>query len=164
MLKKGMWSFRKTPNNYGFFTKSDGFVVINGRVQDKVQGIPLYPLGSAITIGGETLTLKYPIHNANFTDFPNGDELFITRDANNQFVVFGRYNNKGFNIEPDHNCVPVGFINDGKFTYHDPNSYRNSLFPVIRWKRLNIGNAGNSFPAFYGKPGESTPKNLFFKK
>lgn len=164
MFKKGLSSFRKTPNNYGFFTKSDGFVVINGRVQDKVQGIPLYPLGSAITISGETLTLKYPIHNANFIDFPNGDELFVTRDTNNQFVVFGRYNNKGFNIEPDHNCVPVGFINDGKFTYHDPDSYRNSLFPVIRWKRLNIGNAGNSFPAFYGKPGEKLPVNLFFKK
>ncbi|WAX22135.1 hypothetical protein AVP1_0025 [Aeromonas phage AVP1] len=163
MLKKGLSSFRKTPNNYGFFTKSDGFVVINGRVQDKVQGIPLYPLGSAITIGGETLVIKQPIDLFS-SDFPTNDELFVTRDSNNQFKVFGRYNNKGFNIEPSLNCVPVGFINDGKFTYHDPNSYRNSLFPVFENKRLSIGNAGQSIPAFYGKPGSKTPKNLFFKK
>ena len=163
MFKKGMWSFRKTPNNYGFFTKSDGFVVINGRVMDKVQGIPLYPMGSAITIGGETLTLKYPIHNASFLDFPDSDELFVTRDSNKQFVVYGRYNNKGFNVEPLAFSVPVGFINNGKFTYHDPNSMRNSLFPVFEDKRLNIGNAGQSIPVFYGKPGEGGPKNLFFK-
>ena len=163
MFKKGMWSFRKTPNNYGFFTKSDGFVVINGRVMDKVQGIPLYPMGSAITIGGETLTLKYPIHNASFLDFPDSDELFVTRDSNKQFVVYGRYNNKGFNVEPLAFSVPVGFINNGKFTYHDPNSMRNSLFPVFEDKRLNIGNAGQSIPVFYGKPGEKLPVNLFFK-
>lgn len=162
MLKKGMWSFRKTPNNYGFFTKSDGFVVINGRVMDKVQGVPLYPIGSAITINGETLIVKQPIDML-MSEFQSNDELFVTRDGNNQYVVYGRYNHKGFNIEPDHSCVPVGFINNGKFTYHDPNSMRNSLFPVIRSKRLNIGNAGQSIPVFYGKPGESTPKNLFFK-
>ena len=162
MLKKGMWSFRKTPNNYGFFTKSDGFVVINGRVMDKVQGVPLYPIGSAITINGETLIVKQPIDML-MSEFQSNDELFVTRDGNNQYVVYGRYNHKGFNIEPDHSCVPVGFINDGKFTYHDPNSMRNSLFPVIRSKRLNIGNAGQSIPVFYGKPGESAPKNLFFK-
>lgn len=162
MLKGGMWSFRKTPNNYGFFTKSDGFVVINGRVMDKVQGTPLYPMGSAITISGETLVVKQPINMVS-VEFPTNDELFVTRDSNNQFVVYGRYNHKGFNIEPSFNCVPVGFINDGKFTYHDPNSMCNSLFPVFEDKRLNIGNAGQSIPVFYGKPGEKTPKNLFFK-
>ena len=162
MLKKGMWSFRKTPNNYGFFTKLDGFVVINGRVMDKVQDVPLYPIGSPITIGGETLIVKQPINMVS-SEFPTNDELFVTRDGNNQFVVYGRYNHKGFSIEPSFNCVPVGFINDGKFTYHDPNSMRNSLFPVFENKRINIGNAGQSIPVFYGKPGESAPKNLFFK-
>lgn len=162
MLKKGLSSFRRTPNNYGFFTKSDGFVVINGRVMDKVQGVPLYPIGSAITINGETLIVKQPIDML-MSEFQSNDELFVTRDGNNQYVVYGRYNHKGFNIEPDHSCVPVGFINDGKFTYHDPNSMRNSLFPVIRSKRLNIGNAGQSIPVFYGKPGEKLPVNLFFK-
>ena len=161
MFKKGLSSFRRTPNNYGFFTKSDGFVVINGRVLDKGQSVPLYPVGSAITINGETLIVKEPIEMLN-REFPGNDELFITK-SNGEFVVYGRYNHKGFNVEPSANSVPVGFINDGKFTYHDPNSMRNSLFPVFEDKRLNIGNAGQSIPVFYGKPGEKLPVNLFFK-
>ncbi|KAH3664323.1 hypothetical protein WICMUC_005836, partial [Wickerhamomyces mucosus] len=76
MLKKSMWSYRKTPGHYGVFAQSIGTEVVNGGLMNAVEGTDIYPVGSAVTIGGSNIIVKKPV-SASEEQFKGNDELFV---------------------------------------------------------------------------------------
>ncbi|UOX39573.1 putative BspA family leucine-rich repeat surface protein [Aeromonas phage ZPAH34] len=163
MLSKGMWAFRKTPNNYGVFTREHGFLTLTGGVMGTTEGFTLYPVGGVIMVNGKNTLVKKPV-KARVEEFFGYDELFVTQ-IGNELYAYGRYNNPtGYEIEPQLGSVPAGFINGTEFSYQDQSGWRNSLLPVIARKRMNVSSDGSSFPVFLGKPGSGLPINRFFKQ
>ncbi|QDB70302.1 hypothetical protein CF8_0134 [Aeromonas phage CF8] len=163
MLAKGMWSFRKTPNNYGVFTRRYGFMTYTGGLMGTSEGFTLYPIGGVITHSGKNTIIKSPV-KIRIMEFFGYDELFV-RAVGENFIPYGRFNNpNGYEIEPHSGGVPAGFINGSEFSYQDQSGWRNAFFPIIDGKRLNITGDGSSFPVFLGRPGSSLPINRFFKE
>lgn len=171
MLKKSMWSFRKTPGMYGLYSKSTGVVIVDGGLMNSVRGTPIYPVGSIITAGGANVFAKSPI-SAKASDFTGSDELFVrlfestvgsVNTLTDGAVLYGRYNNpNGYEIEPNSGIVPCGFLVNDVFTHYDPAGWRNALLPVIDGKRLNFYGYGSSIPIFLGINGSGNPVNRFF--
>lgn len=167
MLKKAMWSFRKTPGEYGIFAQSIGTVVVTAGLMNSIAGTPIYPVGSVITVGGSNIPVRSPV-SARDSSFGTGDELYARLNGGGQHAskaieLFGvKYNPNGFDIEPNSGVVPCGFISDSTFYHYDPNGWRNGLLPVLDSKRMNFYGYGSSFPAFMGIYGAGLPINRFF--
>lgn len=171
MLKKSMWSFRKTPGEYAIYSETIGTVIVHGGLMNSVKGTPIYPVGSVITAGGSNVYVKAPV-NANADDFVGNDELFVklyestsigTSAMTDGAVLYGRnYNPGGYETEPNSGIVPCGFLKDQIFYHYDPVGWRNDLLPVVDGKRMNFYGYGSSFPAFLGVYGSGTPINRFF--
>lgn len=161
MLKKGMWSFRKTPNDYGFFTRRHGFVTVTGGVMGTFPGATVYPVGSVLTIGGKNTVVKKPL-NFEVTKFDPNEELFVRIEAGNPILYGNTTNPNGYEIEPHNGASPAGFVAGGEFSYFDRDGWKNSLLPVIEGTRMNWFGYGRSFPVFLGKTGSPDPVNRFF--
>ncbi|QZA70621.1 hypothetical protein AH04_144 [Erwinia phage AH04] len=171
MLKKSMWSFRKTPGEYAIYTQAVGTVIVHGGLMNSIEGAPLYPVGSVITAGGSNVYVKAPI-SANTNDFQGNDELFIKlyestaaggSTMSDGAVLYGKnYNPAGYETEPNSGVVPCGFLKDQIFSHYDPVGWRNDLLPVVDGKRMNFYGYGSSFPAFMGVYGSGLPVNRFF--
>lgn len=171
MLKKSMWSFRKTPGQYALYSPSIGTVVVNGGLMNSIKGTPIYPVGAVITVGGSNIYVKAPI-NASADLFKGNDELFIklfeatssgSSTTSDGAVLYGKkYNPAGYETEPNAGIVPCGFLKDQIFYHYDPVGWRNDLLPVVDGKRMNFYGYGSSFPAFMGVYGSGNPINRFF--
>lgn len=171
MMKKSMWSFRKTPGQYALYSASIGTVIVNGGIMNSVEGTPIYPVGSVITVGGSNVYVKSPISAAADT-FEGKDELFIklyestasgSTTTSDGAVLYGKnHNSLGYETEPNSGVVPAGFLKDQVFYHYDPDGWRNDLLPVVDGKRMNFYGYGSSFPAFMGKYGTGVPINRFF--
>lgn len=167
MLKKAMWSFRKTPGEYGIFAQSIGTVVVTAGLMNSIAGTPIYPVGSVITVGGSNIPVRSPV-SARDSYFGTGDELYARLNGGGQHAskaieLFGvKYNPNGFDIEPNSGVVPCGFISDSTFYHYDPDGWRNALLPVVDGKRMSFFGYGSSFPAFMGSYGSGLPINRFF--
>lgn len=157
------WVLRKTPGNYGVFTTKGGVTTIDNGIMNTIKGIPIFPLGSILTVSGTNTVVKNPL-NARSTQFIN-DELYATY-LGETAVLYGVNNNPyEYMGEPHSGAAPAGFIaGDGSFLHYDPNGYRNDLFPVIDGARLSIYGYGSSIPILTGKPGSGIPNNKFFLK
>lgn len=162
MLKKGMWSFRKTPNNYGFFTRRYGFITHTGGVMGSYSGgLTVFPVGSVLTIGGKNTVVKKPI-NFVAKNFSSQEELFV-RIENGEPVLYGdNYNPNGYEIEPHNGACPAGFTAGAEFRYYDTDGWKNSLLPVVENNRMSLFGYGRTFPALMGKTGSGVPTNRFF--
>jgi bacterial surface protein 26-residue repeat len=171
MLKKSMWSFRKTPGEYALYSQSIGTVIVHGGLMNSIEGTPIYPVGSVITAGGSSVYVKGPI-SAPAKNFQGSDELFIklyestssgTSTMSDGAVLYGhKYNPQGYETEPNSGIVPCGFLKDQIFYHYDPDGWRNDLLPVVDGKRMNFYGYGSSFPAFMGVYGSGVPINRFF--
>lgn len=172
MLKKSMWSFRKTPGNYGLFSQSIGTVIAQGGIMNAVKGVPIYPVGSIVTVGGANIVAKAPV-SAAYDYFEGDDELFVRMGGNTQgagsvknsntMVLYGRKHSPGnYETEPNSGAVPCGFLKNNLFYHYDPDGWRTDLLPIIDNKRMNFYGYGSSFPAFLGVAGSLTPINRFF--
>lgn len=171
MLKKSMWSFRKTPGQYGLYTGDKGTLIVHGGLMNSIEGVPIYPVGSVITAGGSNVYIKAPISAAS-DDFGGNDELFIklyesttggSSTLSDGAVLYGKnYNPAGYETEPNSGIVPCGFMKDQVFYHYDPVGWRNDLLPVVDGKRMNFYGYGSSFPAFMGVYGSGVPINRFF--
>lgn len=157
MLKKSMWSFRKTPGQYGLFSQSIGFVVADGGVMNSIEGTPIYPVGSVITVGGSNVMVKSPI-SASQKVFGENEELLLKQyGRDGRPVLYGVKNNFGYEVEPNSGVTPCGFLRNSKFYHYDPDGWRHALLPVVDSKRMNFYGYGNSFPAFLGVNGYVDP-------
>lgn len=171
MLKKSMWSFRKTPGQYGIFSQSIGFVVASGGIMNTIEGVPIYPVGSVVTVGGSNLIVKSPVSAADAV-FGGDEELLIRQHGSSRqdiqtpdgLTLFGVKKNYGLNTEPNSGTAPCGFLRNKKFYHYDPSGWRNALLPVVDGKRMSFYGYGSSFPAFMGIPGSGLPINRFFLK
>lgn len=170
MMKKSMWSFRKTPGQYALYSASIGTVIINGGIMNSIEGTPIYPVGSVITVGGSNVYVKSPI-SAAANYFEGKDELFVKLyetpsagiTSTDGAVLYGKIHNPGnYETEPNSGVVPAGFLKDQIFYHYDPDGWRNDLLPVIDGKRMNFYGYGSSFPAFMGVYGSGNPINRFF--
>lgn len=172
MLKKSMWSFRKTPGNYGLFSQSIGTVIAQGGILNAIKGVPIYPVGSIVTVGGSNIVTKSPV-NAAYDYFEGDDELFVkqggvsqgsgTVQNSNGLILYGRKHSPGaFETEPNSGVVPCGFLKNNLFYHYDPDGWRTDLLPIIDNKRMSFYGYGSSFPAFLGIAGSGTPINRFF--
>lgn len=171
MLKKSMWSFRKTPGEYALYSETIGTVIVHGGLMNSIKGTPIYPVGSIVTAGGSNVYVKAPI-SANADQFVGSDELFVklyeSAAAGNSAmsdgaVLYGKnYNPNGYETEPNSGIVPCGFLKDQIFYHYDPVGWRNDLLPVVDGKRMNFYGYGSSFPAFLGVYGSGAPVNRFF--
>lgn len=171
MLKKSMWSFRKTPGQYGLYTGDKGTLIVHGGLMNSIEGTPIYPVGSVITAGGSNVYVKTPISAAS-EDFDGSDELFIklyetttegSSALSDSAVLYGKnHNPAGYETEPNSGVVPCGFLKDQVFYHYDPVGWRNGLLPVVDGKRMNFYGYGSSFPAFMGTYGLGVPINRFF--
>jgi len=170
MLKKSMWSFRKTPGQYGLFTKTKGTVVVSGGLMSSVKGTPIYPVGSVITAGGANIFAKSPV-SARSDYFQGNDELFVklyeatqtsTTSADGALLFGVKHNPNGTETEPNSGIIPCGFLKDEVFTHYDPVGFRSALLPVVDGKRMNFYGYGSSFPVFMGTYGKGSPINRFF--
>lgn len=170
MLKKAMWSFRRTPGQYGLFTKSKGTVITSGGLMSCVKGVPIYPVGAVIAAGGANIFAKSPV-SARSEYFQGNDELFVklyestqttTTNADGALLFGVKHNPTGFSTEPSSGVVPCGFLKDEVYYHYDPVGFRNDLLPVVDGKRMNFYGYGSSFPAFLGVYGKGEPINRFF--
>lgn len=171
MLKKAMWSFRKTPGQYALYSQSIGTVIVSGGLMNGIAGTPIYPVGSVITAGGSNVYVKSPI-SASSEVFEGNDELFVklyesigsgSSKLSDSAVLYGKsHNPNGYETEPNSGVVPCGFLRDEIFYHYDPVGWRNDLLPVVDGKRMNFYGYGSSFPAFLGVYGSGTPINRFF--
>ncbi|AEV89582.1 hypothetical protein OBP_145 [Pseudomonas phage OBP] len=169
MLKKAMWAFRKTPGHYGLFSQSIGFTVAEGGVMNSIEGTPIYPVGSVVTIGGSNVVVKSPISAAQ-SQFGGDEELLIKQYGSSDpsltspdgLTLYGVKNNYGLETQPNSGISPCGFLRNNKFYHYDPNGWRHALLPVIDGKRMSFYGYGNSFPAFLGVNGSGVPVNRFF--
>ena len=160
MLKKAMWSMRKTPGNYGLFATSIGTVITAGGLMSSVRGVPIYPVGSVATVGGSNLVVKEPISAAD-DYFDSDDELFLKLDGTAS--LYGRRNNpNNYVTEPSSGVVPCGFLKNGVFYHYDPEGWRTDLLPVIDGKRMSFYGYGSTFPALLGVSGSGLPVNRYF--
>lgn len=161
MLKKSMWSYRKTPGIYGVFSMSAKTTLVNGGLMNAIEGTNIYPMGSLVTIGGGNSLVKIPV-DASDKLYPDSDELFV-RQNGTVLELYGRkYNPNNYETEPNAGVVPCGFLKDSTFTHYDQEGWRNALLPVIDSLRMNYYGYGSSFPAFMGIYGEGKPINRFF--
>lgn len=161
MMKKSMWSYRKTPGMYGVFSMSGKTTVVNGGLMNAIQGTNIYPMGSLITIGGGNTMVKVPV-DAKDEFYPGVDELFV-RQNGTMLELYGlNYNPNNYETEPNAGVVPCGFLRNGTFTHYDQEGWRNALLPVIDSLRMNFYGYGSSFPAFLGIHGSGKPINRFF--
>lgn len=164
MLKKVMWSFRKTPGMYGMFAQSIGTKVVYGGLMNSIKGTPIYPVGSVIIANGSNVIAKAPV-SARATLFSGKEELFVKVSAEGAGELYStRYNPKGYGIEPNSGIVPCGFLKSQVFYHYDPDGWRNSLLPVLDGNRMNFYGYGSSIPIFLGIQGEGLPINRFFLK
>lgn len=169
MLKKSMWSYRKTPGMYGIFAQSIGTSLAHAGLMNSVPGVQLYPVGSSITVGGSNIVVKAPV-SAKETTFNGNDELLLRLSGTgsrvttgSQVDLYGVNNNpNGYEVEPNSGVVPCGFLKNSIFYHYDPDGWRNDLLPVIDGKRMNFYGYGSSFPAFMGIYGSGLPINRFF--
>lgn len=161
MLKKSMWSYRKTPGHYGVFAQSIGTEVVNGGLMNAVEGTDIYPVGSAVTIGGSNIIVKKPV-SASEEQFKGNDELFVRMNGLDLEMYGLRNNPNGYEVEPNSGVAPCGFLKNSTFTHYDQDGWRNALLPVMDGYRMNFYGYGSSFPAFMGIYGSGTPINRFF--
>lgn len=169
MLKKSLWAFRKTPGHYGMYSQSIGFIVAEGGLMNSVEGTPIYPVGSVVTVGGSNIVAKSPI-SASQAFFGGDEELLIKQFGDSQdgttsadgLTLYGVKKNLGYEIEPGSGITPCGFLRNNKFYHYDPNGWRHALLPVIDGKRMSFYGYGSSFPAFMGIGGSTLPVNRFF--
>lgn len=167
MLKKSMWSFRKTPGQYGIFSETTGTAIATGGILNSVAGVPIYPVGSVLTIGGSNVVVRNPV-SAGESDFDGNDELYSRLNgggsqASSQIELFGvKHNPNEFDLEPNSGITPCGFLRNGIFYHYDPDGWRNALLPVVDGKRMSFFGYGSSFPAFMGSYGSGLPINRFF--
>lgn len=160
MLKKSMWSMRKTPGNYGLFASSIGTVITPDGLMTSIRGVPIYPVGSVVTVGGQNLVAKESISAAD-AEFNSDDELFLKLDGTAH--LYGRKNNpNNYVTEPSSGVVPCGFLKNGIFYHYDPEGWRTDLLPVIDGKRMSFYGYGSTFPAFLGVAGSGMPINRYF--
>jgi hypothetical protein len=163
MLKKVMWSFRKTPGTYGMFAQSIGTKIVHGGLMNSIKGVPILPLGSIITANGANIIVKEPI-SAKSDLFGTGDELFVKMNADGTGKIYGKtYDPDGYEIEPSIGSVPCGFMKNEVFYHYDPDGWRNALLPIIDGNRLNFYGYGSSIPVFLGVQGSGLPINRFFQ-
>ncbi|EBY9763992.1 BspA family leucine-rich repeat surface protein [Salmonella enterica subsp. enterica serovar Saintpaul] len=161
MMKKSMWSLRKTPGHYGAYAESIGTQVVNGGLMNAIEGTGIYPVGSAVTIGGSNIIVKKPV-NASEKDFQGNDELFV-RQNGQEIEMYGlKFNPNGYETEPNSGVAPCGFLKNSTFTHYDQDGWRNALLPVMDGFRMNFFGYGSSFPAFLGIYGSGLPINRFF--
>lgn len=171
MLKKSMWSFRKTPGQYALYSQSIGTVIVHGGLMNSIEGTPIYPVGSVITASGSNVYVKSPV-SAKASTFEGNDELFIklyesssagSSAMSDGAVLYGKtHNPDGYEVEPNSGIVPCGFLKDQVFYHYDPVGWRNDLLPVVDGQRMNFYGYGSSFPAFMGVYGSGLPINRFF--
>lgn len=161
MLKKSMWSYRKTPGHYGVFAQSIGTEVVNGGLMNAVEGTDIYPVGSAVTIGGSNIIVKKPV-SASEEQFKGNDELFVRMNGLDLEMYGLRNNPNGYEVEPNSGVAPCGFLKNSTFTHYDQDGWRNALLPVMDGYRMNFYGYGSSFPAFMGIYGSGVPINRFF--
>lgn len=161
MMKKSMWSLRKTPGHYGVFAQSVGTTIANGGLMNAIEGTGIYPVGSAVTIGGSNIIVRKPV-NASEKQFQGNDELFV-RQNGQEIEMYGAKNNPNeYEIEPNSGVAPCGFLKNSTFTHYDQDGWRNALLPVMDGFRMNFYGYGSSFPAFLGVYGSGQPINRFF--
>ncbi|UQT03243.1 outer surface protein [Serratia phage vB_SmaM-Yubaba] len=161
MMKKSLWSYRKTPGIYGVFSMSGKTTLVNGGLMNAIEGTNIYPMGSLVTIGGGNSLVKLPVDAADKL-YPDADELFV-RQNGTALELYGRkYNPNNYETEPNAGVVPCGFLKNSTFTHYDQDGWRNALLPVIDSLRMNYYGYGSSFPAFMGIYGEGKPINRFF--
>lgn len=161
MLKKSMWSYRRTPGHYGVFAQSIGTEVVNGGLMNAVEGTDIYPVGSAVTIGGSNIIVKKPV-SASERQFKGNDELFVRMNGLDLEMYGLRNNPNGYEVEPNSGVAPCGFLKNSTFTHYDQDGWRNALLPVMDGYRMNFYGYGSSFPAFMGIYGSGVPINRFF--
>lgn len=170
MLKKSMWSLRKTPGNYGLFSQSIGTVIAQGGIMNTVRGTPIFPVGSVVTAGGSNIIVKAPVTAQNEL-FGGNDELFAKASGSSEndgagtinVSLYGRkYNPNVLETEPSSGVIPCGFLKNGFYYHYDPDGWRTDLLPVVDGKRMNFYGYGSSFPAFLGVNGSGIPINRFF--
>ncbi|QEP52425.1 hypothetical protein D9_0218 [Aeromonas phage D9] len=161
MLKKGMWSYRKTPNNFGFFTRRHGFVTITGCVMTSYYGTDVYPMGSVLTVSGKNTVVKKPVQFSP-DDIDGSSELFV-RIVGDEPVLYGtNFNPNGYEVEPHNGAAPAGWGSGSNFYYYDPASWRNTFMPVIDGRRMSWYGYGSTVPVLLGKPGEGLPINRYY--
>lgn len=161
MLKKSLWSYRKTPGIYGVFSMSGKTILVNGGLMNAIEGTNIYPMGSLVTIGGGNSLVKLPVDAADKL-YPDADELFVRQNGTILELYGRKYNPNNYETEPNAGVVPCGFLKNGTFTHYDQDGWRNALLPVIDSLRMNFYGYGSSFPAFLGIYGEGKPINRFF--
>ncbi|QDH47009.1 putative BspA family leucine-rich repeat surface protein [Aeromonas phage LAh10] len=161
MLKKGMWSYRKTPNNFGFFTRRHGFITITGCVMASYYGTDVYPMGSVLTVSGKNTVVKKPVQFSP-DDIDGSSELFV-RIVGDEPVLYGtNFNPNGYEVEPHNGAAPAGWGSGSNFYYYDPASWRNTFMPVIDGRRMSWYGYGSTVPVLLGKPGEGLPINRYY--
>lgn len=162
-LKKGTWSFRRTPNQFMFYTREFGNVLVNGGVMSGIAGLTVFPIGSILSVSGKNTIVKKPlnIYAEDFVGAPS--ELYARIEGGEPVLYSDTYNPNNYELEPHTGAAPAGFFVNTEFTYHDQYSWRNSLTPVIGNKRLNVYGYGNSIPVFGGWIGKEQPRNRFFR-
>lgn len=163
MLKRGMWSYRRTPNNFGISTRRNGFYTITGGLMSEYEGIDLYPVGSVLTVNGKNTVVKKPVR-AVLAEQPNFTELFVRISGSEPELYSTNNNPNGYDLEPNNGAAAAGWLAGTLFWYYDPASWRNSFLPVIDGRRMSPYGYGGTFPMFFGKPGETKPTNRYWNE
>lgn len=163
MVGGACWSFRKTPNSIGIFSRSNnpGVTITDGRVLHAIKGTMIFPVGSFCSISGKTLPVKASVV-ARSKDYGLDDELFCRLENNQPYLYSLRNNPKGYPVEVYLSVLPVGFIKNGGFAHHDHNGFRTDMLPLVNYSRMNVFGYGSSSPIFLGKPGGKVPTNRYF--
>lgn len=163
MMGGACWSFRKTPNSIGIFSRAsgNGITLGDGRIMHSIKGTVIYPIGSFCSISGKTIPVKAPVV-ARSKDYGLDDELFCRLENNQPYLYSLKNNPKGYPVEVYLSALPVGFIKNGGFTHHDHNGFRTDMLPLVNYSRMSVYGYGGTFPAFLGKPGGKAPTNRFF--
>ncbi|QDJ97118.1 hypothetical protein PQC07_gp155 [Aeromonas phage D3] len=161
MLKKGMWSFRKTPNNFGVFTRRHGFFVTTGCMMSNYFGVDVYPMGSVLTVSGKNTVVDKPV-SLKMKAKGYNSELYVRLEGDGPKLYGTDMNPDGYELEPHIGAAPAGWQYGTSFFYYDPNGWRNSFLPVIDGNRMSWYDYGSTFPAFLGQPGSKVPTNRYF--
>lgn len=164
MLKKGMWSFRRTPNKFGFFTKQ-GFLLVDGQVMSSIPGVNIYPVGSILTTSGKNTIVKAPLNiympKEGLTQVQQ--EIFATLINGVPTLFYYDNNPNERTLNPSNGNATAGVLLKTAFSYHETVGRHNSLLPTIMNYRMNIFGYGSSIPVFLGKPGSGVPINRFYR-
>lgn len=161
MLKRGMWSYRKTPNNFGVSTRRNGFMTLTGGVMTNKEAMDIYPVGSILTIAGKNTVVKKPIQLV-LADHPGYSELFVRFEGTEPVLYGTSANPKEYELEPHNGAAAAGWIAGAEFFYYDPAGWRNSFLPVVDNRRMSPYGYGGTFPFFFGKAGEGLPYNRYW--